>query len=123
MPMPRWFAQVNKRFFNKMSLKKDMYPVLTHTGRQSGKTYRVPLAAYAVDGGYIFILMYSAKSDWVRNVLASETALLTIDGDDVELVKPRLVAEDLAWSQMPSNLKPPPKFLHVTEFLKMDLAS
>ncbi|VAW06598.1 hypothetical protein MNBD_ACTINO02-3313 [hydrothermal vent metagenome] len=122
MPMPRWFAQVNKRFFNKMSLKKDMYPVLTHTGRTSGKTYRVPLAAYAVDGGYIFILMYSAKSDWVRNIFASGTALLTIDGDDVALINPRLVAEDLAWSQMPAGLKPPPKFLHVTEFLKMDLA-
>jgi deazaflavin-dependent oxidoreductase (nitroreductase family) len=123
MPVKPWVARVNKKVFNKIALKRDMYPVLTHVGRSSGKTYRVPLDAFAVDGGYIFILMYGSKSDWVRNVLAAGTALLAIDGDKVELGNPKLLAEDDAWSQMPPTIKPPPSFLRVDEFLKMDLAS
>lgn len=119
MPVKPWVARVNKKVFNKIALKRDMYPVLTHIGRSSGKTYRVPLDAFAVDGGYMFILMYSSNSDWVKNVLAAGTARLTIDGDEIALDSPRLVEEDVAWQQMPANLKPPPKFLHVTEFLKM----
>lgn len=121
MPVPKWVAQVNKRVFNKLELKRGVRPVLTHAGRSSGATYHTPLDAHPVDNGYIFILMYGSGSDWVQNVLAAGTAMLKIDGDEFELVSPRLVTKDVAWQQLPATAKAPPNFLRVTEYLQMDI--
>lgn len=121
MPMPMWVAQVNKRLFNKIELKRGTRPVLTHIGRVSARTYQTPLDAHRVDGGYIFILVYGSRSDWVQNVLAAGSAHLRIDGDEFELASPRLVAKEAAWHQLPATTKAPPGFLHVTEYLQMDV--
>ncbi len=120
MPMPLWFGHINKRVFNPSELRKGVRPVLTHVGRSSGRVYRVPLAAYPVEGGYIFILVYGSGSDWVRNVLAAGTAGLRFDGEDVDLVSPRLVTGGVAWQLLPATTKKPPSFLRITEFLQMD---
>lgn len=122
MPMPRWWAQINKRAFNPRVLERGVRPVLTHVGRTSGKTYRTPLDAHPVDAGYLFILVYGSESDWVRNVLTAGHARLTIDGEEVELATPRLVDEDEAWQALPDTVKRPPRFLRIIEYLRMDLA-
>jgi deazaflavin-dependent oxidoreductase (nitroreductase family) len=121
MPMPMWVALVNKRVFNPLELKRGVRPVLTHVGRSSGQTYRTPLDAHPVDGGYVFIVMYVSDSDWVRNVLAAGTATLEIEGDDFELLSPRLVSKEVAWQLLPATTKAPPDFLRVTEYLQMDV--
>ncbi len=121
MPLPKWLAQVNKRVFNRMELKRGSRPVLTHVGRSSGKTYQVPLDAHRVENGYIFILMYGSDSDWLKNVLEAGAAGLKIGADEFELVSPRLVTKDVAWQQLPATTKAPPNFLRVTEYLQMDI--
>ena len=122
MPMPRWWTRINKRVFNPMELRRGSRPVLTHVGRSSGAVYRTPLDAHPVDGGYVFILVYGSDSDWVRNVMAAGHARLAIGGEDVELTRPRLIAEDEAWRILDSQVKRPPRVLRVTEYLRMDLA-
>mgnify|MGYP001825776081 CR=1 FL=1 len=122
MPMPLWWGHVNKRIFNPRELKKGQRPTLTHVGRSSGKTYVTPLDAHPVDGGYMFILVYGSKSDWVQNILASGEAILQKDGDTVALAKPRVVRGDVAWPILGEDKKPP-GFLKVDEFLRMDVAS
>ena len=122
MPMPRWWGKVNRRVFNPRELRRGVRPVLTHVGRTSGKTYRTPLDAYAVDGGYLFILVYGARSDWVRNALAAGRARLTIEGEEVELSNPRLVDEAEAWQALPGSVQRPPRWLRIRDYLRMDLA-
>lgn len=122
MPMPRWWGQINKRVFNPLELNRGVRPVLTHVGRTSGTAYRTPLDAHAVEGGYVFVLVYGSESDWVRNVLAAGQGRLTIDGEDVNLTRPRLVDEDEAWQVLPETVKRPPRFLRISEYLRMDLA-
>ncbi|AUI60130.1 nitroreductase/quinone reductase family protein [Amycolatopsis sp. BJA-103] len=119
MPLPRWWGRVNNRVFNPRAIAGGKYPVLIHVGRTSGKTYRTPLDAHPVDGGYLFILVYGADSDWVRNAMAARGARLRIDGREVELAAPRLVGAD----ELPAGVSRPPKLLRVTEFLRMDLVS
>ncbi len=121
MPVPMWVAQVNKRVFNKLEVRRGSRPVLTHVGRSSGRTYHTPLDAHRVDAGYIFILMYGSGSDWVRNVLAAGRARLRVGDDEVDLVNPRLVTKDEAWRLLPETTKAPPNWLNVTEYLQMDL--
>lgn len=123
MPLPKWLAQLNKRTFNKREIKRGQRPVLTHVGRTSGKTYRTPLDAHRVDNGYIFIVNYGARSDWVQNILAAGTAQLAVGGEVIELESPRVVSKDVAWPQMPTTTKELPGWLNITEFLQMDVRS
>ena len=121
MPMPLWWGHVNKRVFNPRAVAGGKWPVLTHVGRTSGATYRTPLDAFPVDGGYLFVLVYGSGSDWVQNVLVAGGAQLRVDGRAVELTAPRLVGEIEAFEAMPDDAKRPPKLLRITEFLRMDL--
>jgi deazaflavin-dependent oxidoreductase (nitroreductase family) len=121
VPMPRWWTRINKRVFNPMELRRGVRPVLTHVGRSSGTTYRTPLDAHPVEGGYVFVLVYGSRSDWVRNTLAAGHARLTVDGQDVELTAPRVIAEEEAWQAIGDGVKRPPRALKISEFLRMDL--
>ncbi len=123
MPMPRWWGHVNKRVFNPRAIASGRWPVLTHVGRTSGKTYRTPLDAHPVDSGYLFVLVYGSGSDWVQNVLAAGGARLRVDGTEVELAAPRLVEEDEAFQALSDEVARPPRMLRITEFLRMDLVA
>ncbi|NKE59686.1 nitroreductase family deazaflavin-dependent oxidoreductase [Lentzea sp. PSKA42] len=123
MPMPGWWGHINKRVFNPRAIASGKYPVLTHVGRTSGTTYRTPMDAHPVDGGYLFVLVYGSGSDWARNVLAAGRAQLRIGGEDLELTAPRLVGQEEAFSALADDVKRPPKALRITEFLRMDLAA
>ncbi|MEV6910856.1 nitroreductase family deazaflavin-dependent oxidoreductase [Amycolatopsis sp. NPDC051071] len=123
MPMPKWWGQVTKRLFNPRVLARGTYPVLIHVGRASGETYRTPLDAHPVDGGYVFVPVYGPGADWVRNVLAHKGARLRIDGKEVELAAPRLVGRDEAFRAFADEVARPPKLLRITEFLRMDLVA
>ena len=120
--MPRWWTQINKRVFNPVELRRGVRPVLTHVGRYSGEVYRTPLDAHPVDGGYVFVLVYGSRSDWVRNALAAGHARLTIDGQEIELTAPRLIGGDEAWHAIGATAKRPPGLLRITEYLRMDLS-
>jgi len=119
MPLPQWLARVNRRVFNPRELKRGIRPVLTHVGRSSGETYNTPLDAHPIADGYIFIVNYGSRSDWVQNVLASGTAVLTIDGGAIELVSPALLSKETAWQLLAETTKRPAAFLKITEYLRM----
>lgn len=121
--MPRWWTRINKRVFNPAELRRGVRPVLTHVGRSSGTTYRTPLDAHPVDGGYVFILVYGSRSDWVRNSLAAGHASLRIDNIEIELTAPRLISEHEAWQAIGDGPKRPPRILRITEYLRMDAAA
>jgi deazaflavin-dependent oxidoreductase (nitroreductase family) len=123
MAMPMWWGHVNKRVFNPRAIASGKWPVLTHVGRTSGTTYRTPMDAHPIDGGYLFVLVYGSSSDWVRNVLAAGRARLGIQGIEVELAMPRLVGEDEAFSVLPDGVARPPRLLRITEFLRMDVVA
>ena len=121
MPMPRWWGHINKRVFNPRAIAGGKWPVLTHVGRSSGQTYRTPLDAHPVEGGYLFVLVYGSRTDWVRNILAAGSASLRVDGREVALTAPRLVGRDEAERALSADVARPPKVLRISEFLRMDL--
>lgn len=123
MPMPLWWGHINKRVFNPRAVQGGKWPVLTHVGRSSGRTYQTPLDAYPVDGGYVFVLVYGSGSDWVRNVLAAGRARLRIDGQELELAAPAVIGETEAFQALADDVARPPMLLRITEFLRMDLVA
>lgn len=120
MPFPRWLAQVNKRVFNPIEVRRGVRPVLIHTGRSSGRTYRTPLDAHRLPDGYLFIPMYGPRTDWVKNVLSAQEARLLIDGHQVELYSPRLVTKRDIWPLLPATTKTPPSITDQSQLLRMD---
>ncbi len=120
--MPRWWTHINKRVFNPAELRRGVRPVLTHVGRTSGTVHRTPLDAHPVDGGYVFILVYGSRSDWVRNSMAAGHARLTVGGEEFDLTAPRLIGGDEAWEAIGDAVKRPPGMLRITEYLRMDTA-
>jgi deazaflavin-dependent oxidoreductase (nitroreductase family) len=123
MPMPLWWGQINKRVFNPRAVRGGKWQVIHHIGRSSGQPYRTPLEAHRVDDGFIFTLVYGSRSDWVQNVLASGTATLVVDGEQVDLVEPEIIGADEAFARLPAGTKRPPKLLKIGEFLQMRRAS
>lgn len=119
MPMPSWFGRINKRIFNPMELRKGQRPVFRHVGRSTGETYRTPLDAHAVDGGFLFILVYGPGSDWVRNAMAAGSAVLELDGRDTPLDTPRLIPMAEALTMLPADVKRPPASLRISDCLLM----
>jgi len=122
MPLPRWLAHINKRVFNPMEVRRGARPVLIHTGRSSGKTYRTPLDAHPLPDGYLFIPLYGPRTDWVKNVLAAQAARLSIDGHEIELQSPRLVKKKDIWPMVPTTTKSYPGISGESELLRMTSA-
>ena len=121
MPVPLWVGKLNKRVFNPREISKGIRPVLIHEGRQSGKTFKTPLDAHPVDGGFIFIAVYGPRSDWVRNILAKGSARLEIDGALIDLVNPRLIDGHTARAEIGAGTKAP--VLRIDDYLRMDVAA
>ena len=53
--------------------------------------------------------------------MAAGAATLEIEGDEFELMSPRLVSKEDAWQLVSTTTKAPPDYLRVTEYLQMDL--
>ena len=121
MPLPRWLAHINKRVFNPIEVRRGARPVLIHTGRSSGRTYRTPLDAHHLPDGYLFIPLYGPRTDWVKNVLAAEEARLLIDGHEIELRAPRLVKKKDIWPLLPTTSNAYPGISSESNLLRMDI--
>jgi len=119
MPYPRWLAKINKRVINPKQIRKGEYPVVTHVGRRSGRSYQTPLDAFPTETGYVLVARYGPESDWVRNILAAETAILRIEGEERPLDSPRLVSQEEALEVLVST-EPPADFTKAEDFVLMD---
>jgi deazaflavin-dependent oxidoreductase (nitroreductase family) len=119
MPYPRWLAKINKRVINPRQIRKGDYPVVTHVGRTSGKSYETPLDAYPTETGYVLVARYGPESDWVRNIMTAKTSTLRINGEEHTLDTPRLVSQEEALGVLTSE-DPPADFTKAHDFVLMD---
>ena len=124
MPLPRWLARFNRRFTNRFfrlfAGRLPPWVIMQHRGRRSGRTYEVPLAAFRIDGGFVFALTYGSGADWVRNVLAAGECEIVRGGAVHSLSNPRLIpaAEGLGFTNRAVQLVL--RVIHCDEFLAMD---
>lgn len=119
MAYPRWLAKINKRLFNPGQVRKGKYPVVTHVGRKSGRTYQTPLDAFPTKTGYVLVARYGPESDWVQNVLDAGEATLRVGAMEHSLRSPRLVDLDQALDAL-AEAEPPRNFVSAEDFLLMD---
>ncbi len=77
--------------------------VIKHVGRTSGTTYETPVDAMPTDDGFLIALPYGTRADWLKNVLASGSAVIVRDGLTHEVGQPELVATDSVAAEVPAK--------------------
>jgi deazaflavin-dependent oxidoreductase (nitroreductase family) len=65
--------------------------VIRHVGRTTGRPYETPVGAVAIDDGFVIALPYGSNTDWLKNVLASGSAVIVDEGSTYEVDQPEVV--------------------------------
>lgn len=66
--------------------------VIQHVGRTTGRSYETPVGAVATDDGFVIALPYGPNTDWLKNVLASGSAVIVDEGNMYDVDQPEVVA-------------------------------
>lgn len=88
--------RLNRAVFNPRQLRTAGQPgsyagVVHHQGRVSGQQYRTPVGTVPTDDGFVVALVYGSDTDWVKNVMAAGSAVITHEGQQYEVSDPTLV--------------------------------
>ena len=65
--------------------------VVRHTGRRSGRTYQTPVIAARHDGNFLIALPYGPRTDWLKNVLGTGSAVIVTNGHAYEVDRPEVI--------------------------------
>ena len=97
------------------------FAVLSHTGRKSGKIYRIPIIAEPFQNGFVIALTYGRKVDWCRNVLAKGGCRLRWKNKDYELIHPTWIAKEIGLPAFPVVFRSGLKAMRVADYLSLEI--
>jgi hypothetical protein len=75
--------------------------VIRHVGRTSGREYETPIGATATEDGFVVALPYGASADWLKNLLASGSAMIVDEGSSYRVDQPVVVTLAVAIDDFP----------------------
>jgi hypothetical protein len=115
---------MNKHFTNKLLIhisgkRFGHFAVLTHTGRKSGKLYRIPIIAEPVEEGFVIALTYGMKTDWCANVFARGGCSLLWKNAEYSLRNPEFIDREIGLKAFPSFVRSGLRVAGVKYFLKL----
>ncbi len=115
---------MNKQGINKILIhiagkRIGHFAVLTHTGRRSGKTYRIPIIAEPVEGGFMIAMTYGRKTDWAANVLAADACTLRWKNSDYSLRAPEFVDRETGLRAFPAVFRTGLRAMGISDFMKL----
>jgi deazaflavin-dependent oxidoreductase (nitroreductase family) len=77
--------------------------VIRHQGRRTGRTYETPVWAAPTEDGFVIGIVYGARSDWLKNVLASGAAAIVHEGETYPVDQPAIVPMESARAYFPAT--------------------
>jgi len=97
MAIPKSVARFNAHVTNRVSRpfagRLPGFAVVTHVGRQSGRTYQTPVNMFRDGERYVIALTYGADTQWVKNVMAAGGCEVHTNGATVRLCEPRIFTD------------------------------
>lgn len=89
--------RVNRKVVNPRQMRTAGQPgayagIIRHVGRRTGRRYETPVVPTAHGDGYVIVLPYGTRPDWVRNVLAAGEAELVHEGVTCTVTAPTVRA-------------------------------
>jgi deazaflavin-dependent oxidoreductase (nitroreductase family) len=97
------------------------FAILSHTGRKSGKLYRIPIIAEPVPGGFVIAMTYGKRVDWYANVMAKGSCSLHWKHQDYSLRHPALIEAESGLLAFPKFLRAALRRAGVEYFLKLEV--
>jgi len=93
--------RMNRSFWNPRAMETAGTPgayasIVRHVGRKSGQDYETPVGAVATEDGFVIALPYGAQADWLRNVLASGSAVIVHEGETHSVDRPEVISTEEA---------------------------
>jgi deazaflavin-dependent oxidoreductase (nitroreductase family) len=79
---------------------------IRHVGRQSGRTYTTPVSARRSGDTVLIALTFGNQSDWSRNVRSAGGGTIRIDGEDLDVMHPRVMSRQEAKPLVQSAFSP-----------------
>lgn len=113
--------RLGKRFGRPIELRTAGEPgasaaLVRHVGRRSGASYATPIGVYPMGDDFLVYLPYGRDVDWLRNIRATGTAELRVEGR-THLVAPRLVEPAEAMPHLSARDRRVARVFGVTDFL------
>jgi deazaflavin-dependent oxidoreductase (nitroreductase family) len=104
----RLVRQFNRAVVNPRQLKTAGTPgayasVIHHVGRTTGRPYRTPVVAEPTADGFAIALPYGTSSNWVKNVLASGSAVIVDEGSSYQVDRPEIVPLTIMAEHFPAK--------------------
>jgi deazaflavin-dependent oxidoreductase (nitroreductase family) len=117
---------INKRFTNKILIhlcgrRSGHFAILSHTGRKSGRQYRIPVIAEPVDEGFMVALTYGKKVDWFKNVMTLGGCELYWKNKEYKLVHPELVDSKIGLPAFPALFRSGLRKMGIKYYLKLEV--
>lgn len=81
------------------------FALLRHVGRRSGKTYEIPIMVWRVEDGFVIVLTYGPKVDWLRNLQAAGKGSLRWHKQEYVFQKPEFIDAKTAQAALPPFIK------------------
>jgi deazaflavin-dependent oxidoreductase (nitroreductase family) len=114
----------NQRVGNPQQMKSAGTPgayagIIHHVGRTSGRQYETPVGPTATDDGFLIMLPYGTRADWVKNVLARGSATLVHEGVTHQVGNPELVPTATVLHHLSSGDQRAAKIFGVAQCLRL----
>jgi hypothetical protein len=93
--------------------------VIRHTGRTSGRTYETPVWAAQTQDGFVIAVVYGSRTDWLKNVVMSGSAVIVHDGTAVAVDRPEIVPMQTARAYFPARLQRIHRTIRVDRCLRL----
>ena len=95
------------------------FAILGHTGRKSGKLYRIPIIAEPTERGFVIALTYGKKVDWCANVLVNGGCTLVWKNQEYTLDQPEFIDPEIGLQAFPAVLRLALRSAGIQDFLSL----
>jgi deazaflavin-dependent oxidoreductase (nitroreductase family) len=96
------------------------FAVLSHTGRKSGKLYRIPIIAEPVEGGFVIALTYGKEVDWFKNVMAKGGCSIYWKKQEYQVFHPHFVEKEVGLLAFPKVVQAALRTAGIEYFLMLE---
>ena len=97
------------------------FAILTHTGRKSGRLYKIPIIAEPFEGGFVIALTYGKKVDRYENVKAKGGCSIYWKKKDYELTKPEFIDKNIGVMAFPTLFRAGLKKMGIQYYLRLEI--
>lgn len=118
---------MNRRFLNPRQMRTagtiGAYAgIIGHVGRSSGREYQTPVGIVEIGGSFVIVLPYGTRPDWVKNVLAAGSAILTHEGTTHTVERPEVIGIDEVLTHLDPSDQRTHDWFNVTQCLRLHKA-